>query len=97
MNLPDSLISSGMDFSEYRSKLVQLGADFDESARRTLTRMNAKGMKVTAKTTPVGQYPAGSEKQGGTLRRGWHNGGTHKVGNGLESRYYNNIFYAGYV
>ncbi len=88
---------STMNFSQYMAALKGLGADLDESARRTLERMNAKGMETTTKNTPVGQYPAGSGKQGGTLRRGWHNGGTHKVGNGHESRYYNNVYYGPYV
>jgi hypothetical protein len=103
---------SGMDFSEYRAKLVQLGADLDESARRTLTRMNAKGMEVTKKATPTGKYPSivtfttkegkvvsfkVTPKIGGTAKKNWINGGTHRAGNGYESRYYNNTFYIGYV
>ncbi|TQI69002.1 HK97 gp10 family phage protein [Clostridium sp. KNHs216] len=88
---------STMDFSTYMAALKQLGADLDESAQRTLSRMNAKGMEITIKNTPVGQYPKGSGKVGGTLRKNWHNGGTRKVGNGHESRYYNNVYYSGYV
>lgn len=105
-------MSGGMNFSEYRAKLVQLGADLDESARRVLTQMNAKGLEVTLKKTPVGQYPSVvsfttkggkvvsfrvAKKEGGTLRRNWASGGTHKVGNGYESRYHNNVFYGMYV
>jgi hypothetical protein len=77
-----------MDFSEYRAKLEQLGADLDESAQRVLTRMNAKGMNVTVKATPVDT---------GHLRRMWFSSPAKRVGNGYESRYYNNTFYAGYV
>ena len=77
-----------MDFSEYRAKLEQLGADLDDSAQRVLTRMNAKGMNVTVKATPVDT---------GHLRRMWFAGATKRVGNGYESRYYNNTYYAGYV
>lgn len=88
---------STMDYSQYMAALKQLGADLDESAQRTLSRMNAKGMGTTVKNTPVGQYPKGSGKVGGTLRKSWNNGGTHKVGNGHESRYYNNVFYGPYV
>ncbi len=88
---------SMMDFSQYMAALKQLGADLDESAQRVLSRMNAKGMEITVKKTPVGQYPKGSGKAGGTLRKNWRNGGTHKVGNGYESRYYNNVYYIVYV
>jgi hypothetical protein len=88
---------STMDFSTYMAALKELGADLDESARRTLSQMNAKGLNATIKNTPVGQYPSGSGKVGGTLRRSWHDGGTKRVGNGVESRYYNNVYYAGYV
>lgn len=88
---------STMDFSQYMAALKQLGTDLNESARRVNSQMNTKGMEVTVKNTPVGHYPHESGKQGGTLRRGWHNGGTKRVGNGYESRYYDNVFYAGYV
>ena len=88
---------STMDYSKYMAALKQLGADLDESAKRTLSQMNAKGMEITVKNTPVGQYPKGSGKVGGTLRKSWNNGGTHKVGNSHESRYYNNVYYGLYV
>lgn len=103
---------STMDFGTYLAALQQLGADLDESARRVNSQMNAKGMEDTVRKTPVGEYPSlvafttkdgkavsfsVSRKEGGTLRRGWHDGGTKRVGNGYESRYYNNVFYAAYV
>ena len=79
---------SGMDFSEYRAKLVQLGADLDESSRRVVSRMADKGMEVTVKNTPVDT---------GHLRKNWLKGRTLRVGNGVESRYYNNVYYGLYV
>ena len=90
-------MSETLNFDEYRKKLEELGADLNESAQRVLSQMNAKGKEVTVKNTPVGKYPAGSGKQGGTLRHGWLDGGTKRVGNGFESKYYNNTYYAGYV
>ena len=105
-------MSNGMDFSEYRAKLVQLGADLGESARRVITQMSGKGLEITLKKTPVGQYPSVvsfttkegkavsfrvAHKEGGTLYQGWMDGGTRRVGNGYESRYYNNTFYVIYV
>lgn len=85
---------SGLDFSEYRKKLEELGADLDESAQRTLSQMNAKGMEVTVKNTPVNKNP---HIIGGTLKKGWHNDGTKREGKGYEARYSNNVYYAGYV
>lgn len=90
-------MSETLNFDEYRAKLVELEADLKESAQKVLSQMNAVGMNVTIKNTPVGQYPKSSGKQGGTLRHGWHEGGTKRVGNGFESKYYNNTYYAGYV
>jgi hypothetical protein len=40
---------------------------FEECARELAARLLAK----VKKRTPVGQYPAGSGRVGGTLRRGW--------------------------
>lgn len=79
---------STMDYSQYMTALKQLGADLDESAKRTLSRMNAKGMDITVKKTPTKTTH---------LQKNWMNGGTHKVGNGHESRYYNNVYYGPYV
>ena len=101
-----------MDFSTYMAALKGLGADLNESAQRVNSRMNGAALAVTMKSTPVGDYPSQvafttkdgkavsfslAKKEGGTLRRGWQNGGTKRVGNGFESRYFNNVLYGGYV
>ena len=83
-----STIDFSRDFSEYRAKLVQLGADLDESARRVVSRMADKGMEVTVRNTPVDT---------GHLRKNWLKGRTLRVGNGVESQYYNNVYYGLYV
>ncbi|QAT48586.1 HK97 gp10 family phage protein [Caproiciproducens sp. NJN-50] len=88
---------SVIGFQQYMEQLKQLGADLDDSAQRVLSQMNAKAMAETIKQTPVGKYPKGSGKVGGTLRKGWINGGTHKVGNGHESKYHNSVYYSLYV
>lgn len=81
-------MSGGMDFSEYRAKLVQLGADLDESAQRVVSRMSDAGMNVTVKNTP---------SDTGHLRRMWFKLSARRVGNGVESRYFNNVYYGLYV
>lgn len=90
-------MSETLNFDEYRAKLAELGADLKESAQRVNSQMSGAALAVTIKTTPVGQYPKSSGKQGGTARRDWHDGGTKRVGNGFESRYFNNVYYIGYV
>lgn len=105
-------MSETLNFQEYMAKLKELGADLKESARRVNSQMNAKGMEETVRKTPTGTYPsqvtfttkAGkvvsfpvAHKQGGTLKHNWLDGGTKRVGNGFESRYYNNTLYAAYV
>lgn len=47
--------------------------------------------------TPVGAYPAGSGKQGGTLRRNWSIGEVVRKGEGYEIVITNNTEYASYV
>lgn len=86
-----------MNFEQYRKQLQQLGADLDECALHVVNQMTNVGMTTTVKNTPVGQYPPGSGKVGGTLRRGWAKDSAHRVGNGVESRYYNNVYYGMYV
>ena len=46
---------------------TQMDAFFASCAKELAARLLAKVIK----RTPVGQYPAGSGKTGGTLRRGW--------------------------
>lgn len=77
-----------MDFSEYRAKLAQLGADLNESALRVVSRMSDVGMNVTVKNTP---------SDTGHLRRMWFKSSARRVGNGTESRYFNSVYYGLYV
>lgn len=88
---------SVIGFQQYMDQLKQLGADLDESARNVLSQMNGKALEQTIKQTPVGHYPPSEHKVGGNLRSKWVNSGTHRVGNGYESRYHNNVLYASYV
>ena len=49
------------------------------------------------KRTPVGQYPSGSGKVGGTLRRGWTIGEVKHEGNDCIIEVINPLEYASYV
>jgi hypothetical protein len=64
------------DLENFRQKLEDnLGEDqinlFIESCAKELA---ARLLAKVIRRTPVGQYPRGSGKVGGTLRRGWTNG-----------------------
>ena len=45
--------------------------DFDEFCRNVAKELAARLLAKVIKRTPVGKYPKGSGKMGGTLRRGW--------------------------
>ena len=57
------------DFQQQLEKL-QNPDNFVESCAKELA---ARLLRMVVRCTPVGQYPAGSGKTGGTLRRGWTN------------------------
>ncbi len=60
----------------------QVDAFIEECAKEIAARLLAKVIK----RTPVGQYPPGSGKKGGTLRRGWtSNKGTASGGTGAQA------------
>lgn len=88
-------MTNEQNFFHFRRKLLELGADLDESAAKVVTQMTAVAFNRTVHDTPVGKYARG--KQGGTLRRGWTKGKALKLGNGWQSEYYNNVYYAIYV
>lgn len=47
------------------------GANIDAFCEECAKELAARLLAKVIKRTPVGQYPAGSGKKGGTLRRGW--------------------------
>ena len=85
------------NFSKFKKQLELLKADIGDSARRVVSQMADVGLASTKKATPVGKYPAGSGKVGGTLRKGWQKTPVHKAGRGWTSGYTNNVYYAVYV
>lgn len=60
--------ASGM--KEFRDKLKKL-QDPDVFVEACAKELAARLLRLVVKRTPVGQYPKGSGKKGGTLRRGW--------------------------
>lgn len=73
---------SASDLKKFQNQLnkIQAGkvdAFVEECAKELAARLLAKVIK----RTPVGQYPKGSGKKGGTLRRGWT---AQKSGSGAE-------------
>ena len=59
---------SGMkEFARELDKLQDPGIFIEAYAKELAARL----LRMVIKRTPVGVYPAGSGKKGGTLRRGW--------------------------
>ena len=67
----------------------ELDLFIDSCAKELAARLLAKVIK----RTPVGQYPDGSGKVGGTLRRGWTNGkGSSSFAQELKVHHYGNVY-----
>lgn len=97
------------DFLKLKASLEKLQSNetadafIDSCAKELAARLLAK----TVKRTPVGVYPSGSGKNGGTLRRGWTNGkSVNSYVDGLKVHHYdgyyvieivNPVEYASYV
>lgn len=64
------------DLENFRNKIEKsLGSEqIDEFIESCAKELAARLLAKVIKRTPVGQYPAGSGKKGGTLRRGWTGG-----------------------
>lgn len=82
---------------QYRKELRAMLGDIKQIDRKVLTKSVNAGLKDVTKNTPVGKYPAGSGKVGGTLRKGWHATPTSSVGNGVQKGLENNVYYGLYV
>lgn len=65
-------------------KQDQIDAFLEECAKELAARLLAKVIK----RTPVGQYPSGSGKVGGTLRRGWTSDGSNGSGGSSGAKAY---------
>lgn len=81
----------------YRKELRAMLGDISQIDRKVLTSAVNEGLKDVKKNTPVGQYPKGSGKVGGTLRKGWHTTPTRPAGKGIQKGLENNVYYVPYV
>ena len=87
------------EFKEFSKKIQQMSEQeiinqFIESSAKELA---ARLLTRVKKRTPVGQYPSGSGKVGGTLRRGWTIGEVKHEGNDCIIEVINPLEYASYV
>lgn len=82
---------------KYRKELKTMLGDISQIDKTVLTRAVNAGLTDVKKNTPVGKYPAGSGKVGGTLRKGWHSTPTLPAENGVQKALENNVYYAPYV
>jgi hypothetical protein len=82
---------------QYRKELRKMLGDISQIDRKVLTVAVNTGLKDVKKNTPVGKYPAGSGKVGGTLRKGWRSPSIQPAGNGLKKSLENNVYYGPYV
>lgn len=103
-----------LDYSELEKlneRIMKYGdpSKTDQFMRSCAKELAARLLAKVIKRTPVGQYPAGSGKTGGTLRRGWtadqnanaksYANSLHvsKVGNDYVIEIINPVEYASYV
>ncbi len=82
---------------KYRDELRTMLGDISQIDRKVLTIAVNAGLRDVKKNTPVGQYPAGSGKVGGTMRKGWRSPPIQPAGNGVQKMLENNVYYAPYV
>ena len=83
--------------NKYRDELRAMLGDISQIDKTVLTRSVNAGLKDVKKNTPVGKYPAGSGRIGGTLRKGWHSPPVQSAGSGVQKMLENNVYYAPYV
>ncbi|OUQ33247.1 HK97 gp10 family phage protein [Massilimicrobiota timonensis] len=82
-------------------ELIKRIEDFVENKDEILTMLtNEIALRLWRKVrqkTPVGKYPKGSSKHGGTLRRGWTIGEITESNGVYKVEIINNVEYAPYV
>lgn len=88
------------DFGELRElqrQLENLQSDRERFCRECAKELTARLLSKVKRRTPVGQYPSGSGRTGGTLRRNWTIGGIQKTGDTYKVEVINPTEYASYV
>ncbi len=71
--------------------------DLDTFVKQATNEIAQRLYGKAVKRTPVGQYPKGSGKVGGTLRRGWRMTQVKPMADGYEVQVINPTDYASYV
>lgn len=83
---------------ELQKQIQQLEQyDIDKFTRDATNEIAQRLFAKAVKRTPVGQYPKGSGKVGGTLRRGWTMTKVKQIADGYEVQVINPTEYASYV
>lgn len=99
------------ELKKLKERIIQFGdpTQMDQFMTSCAKELAARLLAKVIKRTPVGQYPKGSGKTGGTLRRGWTSGNSsnaksyanslqvNKVGNDYVIEIINPVEYASYV
>lgn len=85
------------DLDRFRQQVESsLGASqVDQFIESCAKELAARLLAKVIKRTPVGQYPKGSGKKGGTLRRGWTNGKSQAAtayAGGLKVNHFGNVY-----
>lgn len=62
------------DLKRFQKELEKLERNADAFLQACARELAARLLGLVIKRTPVGEYPNGSGKKGGTLRRGWTGG-----------------------
>ena len=83
---------------KFRDNIKELdGAQKERFYDAAAKELAARLLSSVKKRTPVGQYPTGSGKTGGTLRRSWFVGSVAKKGDAYTVEVKNPMQYASYV
>lgn len=90
----------GADYKQLQALQKQIEQlqkfDFDAFVRDATNEIAQRFYAKVVKRTPVGQYPAGSGRVGGTLRAGWRMTKVTPVGDGYQVQIINPVYYAEY-
>lgn len=85
-------------FDDFAKRFAGINAaELKKLEKDCVSELAARLLRSVVKATPVGIYPSGSGKVGGTLRRGWEIGTATNNSTGAEVRLINPTEYASYV
>ncbi len=91
----------GADYKQLQALQKQIEQlqkfDFDAFVRDATNEIAQRFYAKVVKRTPVGQYPAGSGRVGGNLRRNWRIGQIKEVADGYEVQISNSTPYGIFV